>query len=249
MQIHIVGINDMGRMAAELFTEMIASKPDCVLGLATGSTPLPLYRELVDRSKAGTVDFSQVRSVNLDEYMGLEPTHPQSYRLFMQQHLFDHIPIDPDNTCLPEGLSDDIPAMCKDYDARIASWGGIDLQLLGIGNNGHIGFNEPGTAFTLRTHLVQISESTRLANARFFEDDPEKVPAQAVTMGIGNIMSARRILLLVNGANKAEILYRALFEDVTPQAPASVLQLHPNVTVIADYEAAARIETMQVKML
>jgi glucosamine-6-phosphate deaminase len=137
--------------------------------------------------------------------------------------------------------------MCKEYDARIVEWGGIDLQLLGIGHNGHIGFNEPGSFFTLKTHVVKISQRTRIANARFFEDDPESVPAEAVTMGIGNIMGARKILLLVSGASKAEILYRALNEDVTPEVPASVLQLHPDVTVIADREAASFIEAVQQK--
>jgi glucosamine-6-phosphate deaminase len=215
--------------------------------LATGSTPLPLYAQLVKRSIAGKLDFSRVRSVNLDEYVGLGPDHPQSYRNFMQKNLFDHIFIDPANTSLPDGLAGDLPLMCKEYDARIVEWGGIDLQLLGIGHNGHIGFNEPGSFFTLKTHVVKISQRTRIANARFFEDDPESVPAEAVTMGIGNIMGARKILLLVSGASKAEILYRALNEDVTPEVPASVLQLHPDVTVIADREAASFIEAVQQK--
>lgn len=249
-QVEIVNnTEEMGRLAANIFTEQIIRKPDSVLGLATGSTPLPLYSELVKRSKTGEVDFKKVRSVNLDEYVGLGPTHPQSYRFFMQRYLFDHIDIDQANIILPEGSAEDASAICRDYDARIAAWGGIDLQLLGIGHNGHIGFNEPGTVFTLKTHLVQIARRTRIANSRFFGGDPDKVPAYAITMGIGNIMGARNILLLVSGESKAQILYRSLFEDVTPQVPASVIQLHPNVKVIADCEAAASLETMVPKVI
>ena len=232
---------EMGRVAAGIFNEVVKQKPDCVLGLATGSTPVPLYAELVRRYQAGEADFSCVRSVNLDEYVGLGPEHPQSYRYFMRTQLFNHININPANTWLPDGLADNLEAACEAYDAQIMAWGGIDLQLLGIGHNGHIGFNEPGTAFTLKTHMVQITRRTRLANARFFDGDPEQVPARAITMGIGNIMGARRIVLLVSGASKADILFRTLSGDVTPRVPASVLQLHPDVTVIADREAAAAI--------
>ncbi len=238
---------EIGQEAANIFAELIAGKPNCVLGLATGSTPVPLYEQLVMRSAAGKINFSQVKTVNLDEYVGLSVDHPQSYRYFMQRHLFDHISINPSNTSLPDGLSGDLPAMCKEYDAQIVRWGGIDLQLLGIGHNGHIGFNEPGTFFTLKTHVVNISERTRAANARFFGDDPKSVPSQAVTMGIGNIMGARSILLLVSGASKAEILQRTLHDDVSPEVPATVLQLHPDVTVIADREAAACVEEMRQK--
>lgn len=240
---------EMSLLAADIFAEQIKRKPDCVLGLATGSTPVPLYAELVRRNKSGKADFSRVRSVNLDEYVGLGEHHPQSYRYFMQQHLFDHINIDPANTCLPDGLAADITEACREYDKLIIGWGGIDLQLLGIGHNGHIGFNEPGTVFTLKTHMVDIAERTRLANARFFENDPKKVPKQAITMGIGNIMGARKIILLVSGESKAEILRRSLTEDVTPAVPASVLQLHPDLTVIADREAAAVIETSYAAVL
>ncbi len=244
MQYQVVkDTQQMGRLAAELFSEQIAGKPDSVLGLATGSTPLPLYAELVKRSHAGKTDFTNVRTVNLDEYVGLGPAHPQSYRYFMQRNLFDHIPVKPENTSLPDGMADDLTAVCRDYDARIAAWGGIDLQLLGIGHNGHIGFNEPGTVFTLKTHVVQIAERTRLANSRFFNDDPGQVPSQTITMGIGNIMGARKIVLLVSGRSKAQIVRRAFFEDVTPEVPASVLQLHANVTIIADEDAASCIET------
>ncbi len=250
MQYQIVkDSEEMGRAAADIFSQQIAAKPACVLGLATGSTPLPLYAELVKRSRAGKADFSQVRTVNLDEYVGLGPNHPQSYRFFMQQNLFDHIPVKPENTSLPDGLSTDLTAECRCYDARIAAWGGIDLQLLGIGHNGHIGFNEPGTVFTLKTHAVRIAERTRMANARFFGDDPNQVPSRAITMGIGNIMSARKIVLLVSGESKAKIVQRAFFEDVTPEVPASVLQLHQDVTIIADREAASCIEMKLLEVI
>lgn len=235
-------MDEMGRIAADIFAAQIQAKPDSVLGLATGSSPLPLYAELVKRSRAGEMDFRRVRTANLDEYVGLGPAHPQSYRFFMQENLFDHIPVDFSNTALPDGMADDLAAACREYDARIAAWGGVDLQLLGIGHNGHIGFNEPGAVFRLRTHVVSIAARTRLANARFFGDDPEQVPAQAITMGIGNIMSARKIVLMVSGENKAEIVRRAFFEDVTPEVPASILQLHGDVTLITDEQAAYRAD-------
>lgn len=234
--------DEMGRRAADIFAEQIARKPESVLGLATGSTPLPLYAELVRRSRAGTLDFSRVRSVNLDEYVGLSPDHPQSYQYFMRENLFAHIPMKPGNAVLPDGLAEDLEGECRAYDRRIQDWGGVDLQLLGIGHNGHIGFNEPGPVFTLWTHVVQLAESTRTANARFFDGDPKKVPVQAITMGIGSIMSARKILLMAAGRDKAEALSQAFGGDVNPQVPASILQLHPDVTVIADRDAAARIE-------
>lgn len=240
---------EMGRMAADIFSELILRKPDCVLGLATGSTPVPLYAELVRRNRAGSLDFSRVRSVNLDEYIGLGPQHPQSYRYFMQQHLFGRINIGAQNTRLPDGLAEDISAACTEYDEKIVKWGGIDLQLLGIGHNGHIGFNEPGTVFTLKTHAVEIAERTRLANARFFDNDPDNVPKEAITMGIGNIMGARKVLLLVSGESKADILVRSLTEDVSPAVPASVLQLHPDLTVIADREAASLIVAQHTAVL
>lgn len=242
-------MDEMGYRAAGITAEQIARKPGSVLGLATGSTPLPLYAALIRRSRAGEVDMAGVRTVNLDEYVGLYADHPQSYRYFMQAHLFDHISIDPAHTALPNGMAADLSAECRAYDQLVKKWGGIDVQVLGIGHNGHIGFNEPGSVFTLKTHVVDISARTRMANARFFGDDPEKVPARAITMGIGNIMAARRILLLVSGESKAEILYKALCGDVTPLVPASVLQLHPQVTVIADREAAAFIEIPEAAMI
>lgn len=225
-----------GRLAADLFEELIRSKPDCVLGLATGSTPLPLYRELIERERAGRIDFSRVRSVNLDEYKGLAPDHPCSYRRFMREQLFDHISIPPENTVVPDGLARDADAMCRAYEQKIEDWGGIDLQLLGLGHDGHIGFNEPCGCFPVATHEVTLTETTRRANRRFFPSLDE-VPTAAFTVGIGTIMSARRIVLLVTGADKAEILRKVFSGDVTPELPASILRFHPDVTLVCDRAA------------
>ena len=227
---------DAARLAADRFQELICVKPACVLGLATGSTPVPLYRELIARERAGRIDFSRVRSVNLDEYRGLAPDHPQSYRRFMQENLFDHIAIRPENTYVPDGLTADVEAMCADYERLIEDLGGVDLQLLGLGHDGHIGFNEPCDHFPVRTHEVALTESTRQANARFFAGE-EEVPAAAYTMGVGTVMAARRVLMLVTGGDKADVLRKAFCGPVTPWVPASVLQLHPHVTLICDRAA------------
>lgn len=227
---------EMGKAAADEFEAVIHAKPACVIGLATGSTPLPLYRELIAREQAGLIDFSRVRSANLDEYKGLAPDHPQSYRRFMQENLFDHISIKPENTIVPDGLAADIPAMCEAYERKIEDWGGVDIQLLGIGHDGHIGFNEPCDYFPSWTHEVALTETTRRANARFFASETE-VPAAAYTMGVGTVMAARRVLMLVTGADKAEILRKAFFGPVTPWVPASILQFHPDVTLICDRAA------------
>lgn len=227
---------DAACLAADLFQETVCADPACVLGLATGSTPLPLYRELIRRAEAGLMDFSHVRSVNLDEYKGLGPGHPQSYRRFMQENLFDHIAIRRENTLVPDGLTTDAAAMCAAYEKAIEDWGGVSLQLLGLGHDGHIGFNEPCDCFPARTHEVTLADVTRQANARFFGSAAE-VPAAAYTMGVGTVMSARRILLLVTGGDKADILRRALLGPVTPWVPASILQFHPDVTVICDRPA------------
>ena len=208
---------EMARAAADMFEDLIRAKPACVLGLATGSTPLPLYRELIAREQGGKIDFSRVRSANLDEYKGLAPNQPQSYRRFMQENLFDHISIKPENTIVPDGLAADIPAMCEAYEHQIEDWGGVDIQLLGLGHDGHIGFNEPCDHFPVM----------------------EDVPTSAITMGIGTVMSARKILMIVTGADKAEILQQVFFGSVKPEVPGSILQFHPDVTVICD-EAAAR---------
>lgn len=231
---------EMGKAAADEFAAVIHAKPACVLGLATGSTPLPLYRELIARERAGKLDFSRVRSVNLDEYKGLASDHPQSYRHFMQENLFDHISIKPENTYVPDGLATDVPAMCQAYEHRIEDLGGVDIQLLGLGHDGHIGFNEPCDHFPVMTHEVQLTDMTREANKRFFASLDE-VPTSAITMGIGTVMAARRILLIATGADKAEILQKVFFGPVKPEVPGSILQFHADVTVICDEAAAARL--------
>lgn len=230
----------VGIAAADIFETVIRQKPDCVLGLATGSSPLPLYRELVARAQAGKIDFSRVRSVNLDEYKGLAADHPQSYRRFMQENLFDHISIRPENTAVPDGLAADVEAMCGAYEARIEAWGGVDVQLLGIGHDGHIGFNEPCDHFPVTTHEVELTDMTRQANKRFF-DTLDAVPTAAFTMGIGTVMAAKKIVLIATGADKADILYRAFFGAVTPRIPASILQFHPDVTLICDTAAGTKL--------
>ncbi len=229
-------LNDVGRLAADLFEEVINNKPACLVGLATGSTPLPLYRELAARDKAGRIDFSRVRSVNLDEYKGLAPGHPRSFRRFMQENLFAHISIKQENILFPDGLTTNAEAMCMEYERQIEDWGGVELQLLGIGHNGHIGFNEPCDHFPSRTHEVKLSTVTRNANKRFFPSLDE-MPVSAFTMGVGTVMSARKIVMLVTGSDKASILDKAFFGPVTPEIPASILQFHPDVTLIVD-EAA-----------
>lgn len=226
----------MSERAADLIAAQVILKPNCVLGLATGSTPIGTYRRLVERYQAGRLSFAGVRTVNLDEYCGLAPGHEQSYRHFMQVNLFDHIDIPRENTELPDGLAADRLAECARYDALIGALGGIDLQLLGLGHNGHIGFNEPGSAFILPTHSVDLTESTINANARLFASRDE-VPRQALTMGVGAIMRARRVVVAVSGADKAEIVARAFTGPVTPQVPASILQLHPDVVLVGDRAA------------
>ena len=232
---------EMGKAAADEFEAVIHAKPACVIGLATGSTPLPLYRELIAREQAGLIDFSRVRSANLDEYKGLAPDHPQSYRRFMQENLFDHISIKPENTIVPDGLAADIPAMCEAYERKIEDWGGVDIQLLGIGHDGHIGFNEPCDHFPTGTHVVDLAERTIEANQRFFASRDE-VPRKAVTMGIGTIMAARKVVLVASGAEKAPIVKEAFFGPVTPQVPASILQMHPDVTLVADEAALSLVK-------
>lgn len=229
-------VEEAARLAADRFQELLCTKPACVLGLATGSTPIPLYRELIAREQAGRIDFSRVRSVNLDEYKGLAPDHPQSYRRFMQENLFDHISIRPENTYVPDGLATDVDTMCSAYERTIEDLGGVDLQLLGLGHDGHIGFNEPGDHFPTRTHETALAEITRQANARFFASEAE-VPTAAYTMGVGTVMAARRILMIVTGADKSDILHKAFFGPVTPWVPASILQFHPDVTLICDRAA------------
>lgn len=232
---------DMSRKAANVVSATVILNPSCVLGLATGSTPIGMYQQLIKWYEAGDLNFEAVKSVNLDEYVGLGGESDQSYRYFMNENLFRHINIDTANTSVPNGLAADIPAECAHYDAHIEALGGVDLQVLGIGNNGHIGFNEPDEVFEQHTHLVQLAQKTIDANARFFASS-EEVPKSAVTMGIQSIMQARSIILLASGEGKQEIMEAALFGPITPKVPASILQLHPNLIVVGD-EAALSIVT------
>ena len=230
----------MSRKAANILSAQVILNPTCVLGLATGSSPVGMYKQLIAWYEKGDLDFSQVKSVNLDEYVGLAPTHEQSYRYFMQTNLFDHINIDPANTNVPNGLAADPAAECQRYNQVIRDMGGIDIQVLGMGHNGHIGFNEPGEAFELETHVVDLQESTINANARFFESRDD-VPRQAMTMGIKSIMQARQILVVVSGEDKAEIVKTAFTGPVTPRVPASILQMHPNVVLVGDQAAMSKL--------
>lgn len=230
----------MSRRTAGLIATQVNIKPDCVLGLATGSTPIGTYEQLIRWYQKGDLDFSKVITVNLDEYKGLSADNDQSYRYFMNTHLFNAINIRPENTHVPDGLEPDSDKACHDYNKIIADCGGIDLQLLGLGLNGHIGFNEPGSAFELETHCVDLTDSTIQANSRFFSS-MELVPKQAYTMGIKSIMQAKKIIIIVNGAEKAAIVKEAFFGPVTPNVPASVLQLHNDVTLIGDNAALSLI--------
>lgn len=224
------------RVAANIIAAQIMMKPDCVLGLATGSTPIGTYEQLIRRCEEGDLDFSQVHSINLDEYRGLSPENDQSYRYFMNKHLFDSVNIDKKNTFVPDGMEEDREKACRDYDEIIRSHGGIDLQILGLGHNGHIGFNEPDSVFGKGTHCVQLTESTISANARFFASADE-VPKEAYTMGIQSIMQAKKIMVIVSGEGKKEIVKKAFTGPITPEVPASILQLHNDVILVGD-EAA-----------
>lgn len=225
----------LSRQGANLIAAQVIMKPNCVLGLATGSSPLGIYGQLIESYKKGDVDFDKVTSINLDEYVGLTGESDQSYRYFMQHNLFDHINIKRENTFVPNGCAEDMEKECAEYDARIERCGGIDLQLLGIGLDGHIGFNEPADVFVKETHLVDLHESTIEANARFFAS-ADDVPRQAVTMGMLGIMQAKKVLLIANGKAKKEIVEKAFFGPITPTVPASILQLHPDLTVIYSEE-------------
>lgn len=234
MKIIIDSAENIAAMAAQQYVSLLQRKPNAILGGATGSTPLGLYAELVRLNKAGEISFKDASSFNLDEYVGLDGSHDQSYRYFMDHNLFNHIDIDKSRTRVPSGIDVSDPAA---YDKEIEVAGGVDLQLLGIGNNGHIGFNEPGTPFGSLTHIVELTESTREANKRFFKSIDE-VPTHAVTMGVKTVMQARSIILMAIGPAKAPIMKEMLQGPVTENVPASVLQLHPDVTVYMDYEAA-----------
>ena len=232
---------DMSRKAANIVSAQVIMKPDCVLGLATGSTPIGLYKQLVEWYQKGDLDFSEVRTVNLDEYKGLTRDNDQSYYYFMHENLFDHVNLPVESTHLPNGMEMDSEKECKRYSALIKSMGGIDLQLLGIGHNGHIGFNEPDEAFDSDVHCVNLTESTIEANKRFFAS-ADDVPKQAYTMGIKTIMQAKKILIVARGEDKAQIVHDAFFGPITPKVPASVLQLHNDVTLVADEAALSKVE-------
>ena len=229
---------EMSRKAADVIAELVASKPDCTLGLATGSTPEGLYAQLVEDYKAGKISFKDVTTFNLDEYRGLDHDHVQSYHYFMAKHLFNNVDIRLEATHVPDGSNPDAAAACAAYEAAIKAHGGVDIQLLGLGHNGHIGFNEPNSEFVKETNCVKLTQSTIEANSRLF-DSIDEVPTEAYTMGIGTIMRAKKVLVVANGKGKAQIVKKAFFGPVTPEVPASVLQFHPDVTVIVDEEAAS----------
>lgn len=226
---------ELSEITAKMIIEQVNSKPDSVLGLATGSTPVGTYKKLIEAYKEGKVDFAKVKSVNLDEYCGITEDNDQSYRYFMNTNLFDSINIDKANTYVPCGMVEDFEAEAKRYDGVIAQVGPIDIQILGIGNNGHIGFNEPADKFSEGTNVVNLTETTINANARFFERI-EDVPTKAITMGVKSIMDAKKIILIASGQGKKDIVEKAVYGEVTPMVPASILQKHDNVTVIFSEE-------------
>ena len=232
---------DMSRKAANIISAQVIMKPNCVLGLATGSSPIGTYEQLVEWYKKGDLDFSEVKTANLDEYKGLDRTNDQSYYYFMNDHLFSKVNIDMANVNIPNGMEPDAEKECARYEAKIHSLGGVDLQLLGLGHNGHIGFNEPNSEFDKVTHCVNLTESTIEANKRFFASIDD-VPRQAYTMGIKTIMQAKKILIVVSGEDKAEIVKKAFFGPITPEVPASVLQLHNDVTLVGDAAALSLID-------
>ena len=229
--IEVENYEQLSKVAGNIIAAQIILKPNSVLGLATGSSPVGAYKELIKKYQDGELDFSAVTSVNLDEYIGLDGDNDQSYRYFMNTNLFNHVNIDKAKTYVPSGIAEDVEKECKDYDDNIARLGGIDLQLLGIGLDGHIGFNEPDEFFTKETHKVTLDESTIEANARFFESIDD-VPRAAVTLGMGGIMGAKKVLLIANGESKKEIIEKAFFGPIDPKVPASILQLHSDLTVI-----------------
>ena len=233
--------DEMSKKTANIIAAQMILKPNSVLGLATGSSPIGTYKELIKKYENGEIDFSDITTVNLDEYRGLPRTNDQSYYYFMNDNLFNHVNIDKERTHVPNGMVEDADKECSDYEALIKELGGVDLQLLGLGHNGHIGFNEPSDEFDKVTHCVDLQESTIEANKRFFASIDD-VPRQAYTMGIGTIMNAKKILVVVSGADKAEIVKKAFTGPVMPSVPASILQMHPDVTVICDAEAYAKLE-------
>ncbi len=233
--------DEMSKVAAKELAGVISKKPEATLGLATGGTPVGMYKELIDMHKNGELDFSKVTTVNLDEYVGLSGEHDQSYRYFMDSNLFNHVNIRKDFTYVPNGLANDMDQECMNYDKRIEELGGIDVQILGIGSNGHIGFNEPSDTLSLGTHVTDLAESTIEANSRYFASK-EEVPTKALTMGLGAIMKAKKILLMVSGEAKAEVMDKVINGKITTQVPASFLQMHKDVVLIIDEDAAKKIK-------
>jgi glucosamine-6-phosphate deaminase len=240
--------DEISKVASQMILSQITLKPNSVLGLATGSTPIGMYKNLVQMHRNGVIDFSKVATFNLDEYYNLPRTNEQSYYYFMYDNLFSHININKENIHIPNGMALDIDKECKTYDEAIKKYGGIDIQVLGIGNNGHIGFNEPTISFEKETHLVNLRSSTIEANSRFF-DNIDDVPKKAITMGIGSIFKAKKIMLLAYGKSKANAIYNTVYGDVTPEVPSSILQFHNNVVLILDKEAAAKLNPNEYELL
>lgn len=232
--------HEMSKKAANMVASQVVLKPDSIIGLATGETPLGMYEELVKMYNSEIVDFSEASTFNLDEYYGLSKDNPQSYYYYMTKNLFQHVNINSNKINIPDGMSKDAEKECIEYDRKIKSAGGIDIQVLGIGRNGHIGFNEPDIKFESRTHLVKLDEDTIIANSRFF-DSINEVPTKAISMGIKNIMHAKKIVLLANGVEKANAIYKTIKGKITPEVPASILQLHRDVVIMLDEEAASMI--------
>ncbi|SHJ97485.1 glucosamine-6-phosphate deaminase [Paramaledivibacter caminithermalis] len=236
----------MSKKAADIVVSQIILKPDSVLGLATGSTPLGMYKQIVNTYKEGHIDFNEVTTFNLDEYYGLDKTNNQSYYYYMLENFFKNININMERVNIPNGTADDIEKECLDYERKIRNCGGIDLQVLGIGRNGHIGFNEPDLKFEALTHIVELDQQTIKDNSRFF-DTIEDVPTKAISMGIKTIMRARKIVLLASGEEKADAIHGAIYGKITPELPASVLQLHPDVVFIVDKEAGSRLDLEKIQ--
>lgn len=237
----------MSQKAAEIIASQIKSKPDSALGLATGSTPIKMYDQLVEMHKDSLIDFSQIKTFNLDEYCELPQSNPQSYYYFMEENFFRKVNLKKEQIYIPNGVAEDLELECVNYDNLIDSSGGIDLQVLGIGNNSHIGFNEPKDYFEKNTHITQLDESTLEANARFFDDNIEAVPKKAITMGIGSIFKSKKIMLLASGESKAKAIYNTLYGKITPTVPSSILNLHPNVIIILDEKAASLLDEQDFK--
>lgn len=233
-------VAQLGKVSAGLVAAEMKKKPAFVLGLATGTSPIPLYQELIRLNRKKAIDFSTTITFNLDEYVGLKPTHDQSYRYFMNQQLFNHVNINKANTHVPDGVARNVETFCDEYEAMIDDVGGIDYQVLGIGSNGHIGFNEPGTSLASRTHMTQLTKNTIQDNARFFKRIQD-VPTKAITMGIGTVLDVEKIVLVANGSKKADVLAKAIEGPITATVPASALQLHPSVTYVLTADAAAKL--------